>query len=170
MKKNILLCHFYLLLLPSFLKFSFAYQSCGLTPPKNPESCYMNNTGDNESCCYFKDTDGNYYCKLFNKTIINNYKDYNLTDFQCPDKYDKDLPGTPCGVPNPEEADSCKNSTVDVSHPCCFYQNGDFTKCFSIGKVGSSVLYTYDKDLIDCFAKYYNIDFLVFIIIMIIYL
>ena len=165
MSKNILFYFFHLLVLLSFLNFSFSSQSCGLSPPKNAESCYMDDDDDehNQRCCYFEGSDGKSYCQLFEKSEIND-------SITCPSSHDKDLPGASCGPSNPENADQCKNSTQDVSHPCCYYHNGNFKKCFSIGKVDTSVLYTYDNNIIDCFSKYYKINYLVFIFIMIMFI
>ena len=175
MSKIISLFFFHLLLFQSFFKYLFALESCGIfTPPKNKESCFMNDLNEDERCCYLKSTiDNEYYCKKLNASVRNgNIKISSITDISCPEKYDDDLPGAKCdGADKIEPSDTgCKNLTKSPSHPCCYYHNGNVSKCFSIGKVDSSVLYTYDTNIIDCLSKYHKINYAVYFFIIIIFI
>ena len=148
---------------------------CGINPPKNINYCgnYLSLNRTHRCCYCTNNLTSESYCLLVN--IQNRTK-------ILPDKYEcqcdnvveeDDLPGAPCL--NHQEIiergqniskEYCHKNAKDEKHPCCFYNDGNIKKCFSIGKITSKTLYTYN-DFLDCFSKYHKINFfLIFIIIL----
>ena len=165
----------------SFLLLTALYSSihcglCGINPPEDKSYCgnylALNRT---HRCSYCKDlSTGKYYCLV---QVENN----TIDGFECESYSDilvnKDLPGSPClnhkEIKNkdPDEItrEYCHEHSVDEKHPCCYYDDGINKKCFSIGKITSMTLYTYN-DFLDCFGTNVNIKFYLLFIFFIFYL
>ena len=143
-------------------------QLCGINPPESPDYCgnYRNNNSTHR-CCYCRNSiSDKYYCLL----VINNT---NTTGYECNceevhENYD--LPGAPCLnnslIENSEiTKELCHKNSIDKRHPCCYYDDGKTKTCFSIGKITSFSLYTYN-DFLDCFSYNQKINiFLLFLIL-----
>ena len=153
-----------------FLIFSFLlYYSifcglCGINPPEDKSYCgnylALNRT---HRCAYCKEeATGKYYCLV-------QYKKQQIPGFQCESTdyilVNEDLPGSPClnhkeiKKKSPENItkEFCHEHSTDAKHPCCYYDDGVNKKCFSIGKITSLTLYTYN-DFLDCSIKYINLN------------
>ena len=149
---------------------------CGINPPADKSYCgnylSLNRT---HRCVYCREqTTGNHYCliRVNNKTI---------EGFDCEDGkhtiVNEDLPGSPCfnhqeirKVPMDQiDFNFCHNHSTDATHPCCLYDDGITKKCFSIGKITSETLYTYN-DFLQCNMKYIKINILLSLSLLFIYI
>ena len=144
---------------------------CGLNPPNSSDYC-GNYIGQNEThkCCYCKNNDNNkYYCLV----VINNNS---ISGYECECdniQGNPDLPGAPClnhslTISGTVEItkEYCHGNSVDKRHPCCYYDDGNIQTCFSIGKITSLSLYTYNEFL-DCFSNYQKINIIILFLIQI---
>ena len=145
---------------------------CGINPPEDRSYCgnYLALNGTHR-CSYCKDeSTEKYYCLI----QVNNSK---IAGFDC-QSYDdiivnEDLPGSPClnhkeikNTPVDEITEEfCHSHSVDEKHPCCYYNDGVNKKCFSIGKITSTTLYTYNEFL-NCFSTHINTKFIWFFILL----
>ena len=150
---------------------------CGINPPKNINYCgnYLSLNRTHRCCFCTNNFTSESFCLIVikngtNETTFDNY------ECQCDNIVeDDDLPGAPCL--NHQETiklgqnitkDYCHEHSRDDKHPCCYYDDGNIKKCFSIGKITSQTLYTYN-DFLDCFSKYHKINILL-IFLMILFL
>ena len=153
---------------------------CGINPPKSYNYCgnYLSLNRTHRCCYCTHNVTSENICLV---VIINNtnkdnsnYGEYNC---ECDEVIeDDDLPGAPClnhqeikerGQNIDEEF--CHLHSKDEKHPCCYYKDGNIKKCFSIGKITSKTLYTYN-DFLDCFSKYHKINFLVIFLIILFFI
>ena len=143
---------------------------CGLNPPKSPDYCgnYISQNRTHR-CCYCKSNNtNNYYC-----LIVINEKRPEGYECDCDKVHvNDDLPGGPClnhTLTKSGEVEItkeyCHSNSIDKRHPCCYYDDGNNPTCFSIGKITSLSLYTYNEFL-DCFSKYQKINILATILII----
>ena len=158
----------YILILILFFSFLFYYPIfcglCGINPPEDKSYCgnylALNLT---HRCAYCKEkSTGKYYCLV-------QYKKLNISGFECEDSdyviLNEDLPGAPClnhrEIKNKDlvniTKEFCHEHSLDAKHPCCYYDDGVNKKCFSIGKITSTTLYTYN-DFLDCSMKFINFN------------
>ena len=145
---------------------------CGINPPENEKYC-GNYLGLNSThrCCYcsLKEDPSVHYCLIVvNEQPIDGY------DCGCDNiTVDIDLPGAPCLnhsiTKELDELNStyCHSLSIDEKHPCCFYDDGFEQKCFSIGKITSKTMYTYNEYL-DCYSKFETINYFLIIMILLI--
>ena len=150
----------------------FLCQLCGINPPESSDYCgnYLQ-LNSSHRCCYCRNekTD-KFYCLLVinNSTIPGYFCD-------CDDVHENDdLPGAPCYNHNLTISgeveitkEYCHKNSLDKMHPCCYYDDGENpATCFSIGKITSTSLYTYN-DFLDCISNYQKINiFLLFYILI----
>ena len=133
---------------------------CGLNPALNEKYC-ANYLGD-EKCCFCNNLKTNEtFCLTENEK---NNISYNCNCIEISeDNEDKDLIGAKCEkyeeIGDEIDVHICYNHSKDDNHPCCLYDDGYEKRCFSIGKITSSTLYTY-SDFVDCFSKYHQMNFL----------
>ena len=145
-------------------------QLCGINPPVTSDYCgnYLN-LNSTHRCCYCQNNfTGKYYCFL----VINGTGPDGYT-CDCEDVHENDdLPGAPCYNHNLTingkvniTREYCHQNSLDQRHPCCYYEEGEMKTCFSIGKITSTSLYTYN-DFLDCFSNNQKINlFLIFFIL-----
>ena len=169
-----------------FIIFSFLLYSpifcglCGINPPKDKSYCgnYLALNGTHR-CSYCKEeSTGKYYC-----LIQTNYQNSNnsIKGFICESNDDilvnEDLPGSPClnhkdikntPIENITE-EFCHSHSVDEKHPCCYYDDGIAKKFFSIGKITSTTLYTYN-DFLKCFSTHVKINLYTYILLLFIFI
>ena len=137
-------------------------QLCGINPPVTSDYCgnYLN-LNSTHRCCYCQNNfTGKYYCFL----VINGTGPDGYT-CDCEDVHENDdLPGAPCYNHNLTingkvniTREYCHQNSLDQRHPCCYYEEGEMKTCFSIGKITSTSLYTYN-DFLDCFSNNQKIN------------
>ena len=137
---------------------------CGLNPPEGPDYCgnYISQNSTHR-CCYCKNNNNNkYYCLL-----VVNGEEIDGYDCDCRNVHENDdVPGAPCYNHTSTRKkiveitrEYCHGNSLDKRHPCCFYDDGKDQTCFSVGKITSLSLYTYNEFL-DCFSKYEKINLL----------
>ena len=148
---------------------------CGINPPEDKSYCgnylSLNRT---HRCAYCRNIDtGKYNCLL-------QIKNETIEGFECGNSDDilvnEDLPGSPClnhkDIKNkdPDEINAkfCKAHSIDDKHPCCFFDDGVNKKCFSIGKITSVTLYTYN-DFLQCSTQYFKINKIFYLLIIFIF-
>ena len=149
---------------------------CGINPPENKQYCgnylELNST---HRCAYCKNIEtGKYYCLI-------QVKNETIEGFECETTDDiivnEDLPGAPClnhtdiRKKDPDEIDAkfCHVHSIDDKHPCCYFDDGVNKKCFSIGKITSLTLYTYN-DFLNCRSKFFKINKIFYLLFLIIYI
>ena len=169
----------------SFVLLTVLYSSihcglCGINPPEDKSYCGNFLALDRtHRCSYCRDLSTNkYYCLV--QEVGENITS-NIEGFECESFDDilvnKDLPGSPClnhkdiknTAPINITKEFCHRHSVDEKHPCCYYDDGINKRCFSIGKITSMTLYTYN-DFLDCFGTNINIKFYLLFILVIFYL
>ena len=149
----------------------FDCQPCGINPPIGPDYCgNYRHINDTHKCCYCKNTiTDKYYCLL----VINNSKTEGY-EYNCEGIYENyDLPGAPClnhsltlNGDFEITKEYCHQNSLDKRHPCCYYDDGNTKTCFSIGKITSFSLITYN-DFLDCFSNSHKVSlFLLFLILL----
>ena len=165
------------LIIISFILYSDIFCGlCGLNPPEDRSYCGNYLPSDEKTTCLYckEKASGKYYC-LTNDTVDSNNK-----AFDCENSIisaNEDLPGAPCANNeeikklSPEQLNDtfCKSHSKDEKHPCCYFDDGINKKCFSIGKITSMTLYTYN-DFLDCFSTYINFRIYWLFIFLIFYL
>ena len=146
-------------------------QLCGINPPESPDYCgNYQQVNSTHRCCYCRNNISyKYNCLL----VINNIatKGY---DCNCEDVHEnKDLPGAPCldyKVTDNSDfnitKEFCHQKSLDKRHPCCYYDDGDTKTCFSIGKITSFSLITYN-DFLDCFSNNLKIQIFLLVLLLI---
>ena len=149
---------------------------CGINPPEEKSYCGNYLALDRTHRCVYcqEKATGKYYCLL-------QVKNETIDGFDCEDGSDivpnEDLPGAPClnhkdirGTPVEQITEEfCHSHSVDEKHPCCYFNDGINKKCFSIGKITSMTLYTYN-DFLNCFSMHINFKFIWLFISIIFYL
>jgi len=162
-------------ILIDILIISFIYcQFCGINPPKSPDYCGnygpVNNT---HKCCYCRNNITEKYTCLL---VINNLTaDGYICD--CEAVFENyDLPGAQCpniSLDNISDLEItkefCHQHSLDKRHPCCYYDDGKTKTCFSIGKITSFSIITYN-DFLDCFSNNLKINIFLLVLILILVL
>ena len=166
----------------SYLLFSPIFCGlCGINPPEDKSYCgnylALNKT---HRCSYCQDkSTGKYYCLI--QTNYSNKTRNEIVGFDCESNDDilvnEDLPGAPClnhkDIKNTSNENInetfCHEHSVDEKHPCCYYDDGIVKKCFSIGKITSMTLYTYN-DFLKCSSEYININLYMKLILLFIFI
>ena len=149
---------------------------CGINPPEDRSYCgnylELNRT---HRCAYCQEiSTGKHYCLV-------RYKNQTIPGFECESSdfivVNEDLPGAPClnhkeiKKKDPEEItkEYCHEHSTDAKHPCCYFDDGINKKCFSIGKITSTTLYTYN-DFLDCSMKYVKLNAFKFFVFLILFI
>ena len=150
---------------------------CGTNPALKKDYCgnYLSLNSTHRCCfCTNNQTNQNYCLVVVNETPIDGY------NCDCKGIVENDdLPGAPClkhsqtieKIKNGEEINSsyCHSLSRDDKHPCCYYDDGFEKRCFSIGKITSKTLYTYNEFL-DCISNYQKINISLIFMILIYFL
>ena len=148
---------------------------CGYNPPEDSHYCgnYLGQNNISRCCfCTHNITGTNSCLIVFNGTKPDEYT-CNCDDVEEND----DLPGSPClnhtqtiKLGNNITKEYCHGLSKDEKHPCCYYNDGLQKRCFSIGKITTTTLYTYNNEFINCFSTYHKINyfFILFLILQLI--
>ena len=154
---------------------------CGINPPKNYNYCgnYLSLNRTHRCCYCTHNVTSETVCLILIIDKIIEEDNYPYGEYNCECNKvieDDDLPGAPC-LNHQEIVSSgdniskeyCHSHSKDEKHPCCYYDDGNVKKCFSIGKITSKTLYTYN-DFLDCFSKYHKINYLVIFFIILFFI
>ena len=165
-----------ILILISFFSFLYYYPIycglCGINPPEDKSYCgnylALNLT---HRCAYCKEkATGKYYCLV-------QIRKKEIPGFECQNSdyvlLNEDLPGAPClnhreikeMDPKNISKEFCQKYSTDAKHPCCYYDDGVNKKCFSIGKITSTTLYTYN-DFLDCGMKFIELNIVLYFTVL----
>lgn len=106
-----------------------------------PQECTSNNKPGHH-CCYLSSISPKLsICLQLSNGVYNGLKKFNvggiLYDIECENKDETKqeeivIPGSPCGLTNPNYADECKAFSTQKSS-CCYFKGGSFTGCYNLG-------------------------------------